>query len=252
LDAWQQRLPKRAIGLAGLALLFFANMVFLATSRTTVMVFICFVVIFMLQRFDWKRAILGIMAACILAALTVALSPYLRERIVRAANEVHAYQQSGVTTSPLSGIASAGIRLEFWKQSLRIMAEAPVIGSGTGSVEAMFRKNSAGQSGSGTLVTANPHNQTFAIGIQLGLVGVIVLYGMWIAQALLFCRIGLAAWLGLAVVVQNCVSSLVNSYIFDFGSGWMFVFGVGVLGGTVLRTGARTEMTSAPRRNPIL
>jgi O-antigen ligase len=35
--------------------------------------------------------------------------------------------------------------------------------------------------------------------------------------------------------VQNIVSSLFNSHLFDFTSGWLYVFGVGVLGGMVLR-----------------
>jgi O-antigen ligase len=35
--------------------------------------------------------------------------------------------------------------------------------------------------------------------------------------------------------VQNIVSSLFNSHLFDFTSGWLYVFGVGVVGGMVLR-----------------
>jgi len=35
--------------------------------------------------------------------------------------------------------------------------------------------------------------------------------------------------------VQNVVSSLFNSHLFDFTSGWLYVFGVGVIGGMVLR-----------------
>ena len=46
---------------------------------------------------------------------------------------------------------------------------------------------------------------------------------------------GLAAWIGTVVVVQNVVSSLFNSHLFDFTAGWLYVFGVGVAGGMVLR-----------------
>lgn len=240
LDAWENHLPQRALGFVGLALMFFANVVFLETSRTSVLVFFSFVVIFVLQRLHWRGMFGSIIAACVLAAVAATLSPYLRERISHAVTEVREYQQSGKATS-------AGFRLEFWSQSLRIMNKAPIIGSGTGSIEEMFRQGAQGQSGLSAVVTRNPHNQTLAIGIQLGLLGVIVLYTMWIAQALHFCRASLAAWLGLAVVVQNFVSSLVNSHIFDFGLGWMFVFGVGVLGGTVLRTTPNTEMAPSAR-----
>jgi O-antigen ligase len=37
-------------------------------------------------------------------------------------------------------------------------------------------------------------------------------------------------WVGLTVVVQNIVSSLLNSHLFDFHEGWLYVLGVGVAG----------------------
>ncbi len=43
------------------------------------------------------------------------------------------------------------------------------------------------------------------------------------------------AWLGTVVVVENIVSSLFHTHLFDFNNGWLYVFGVGVLGGVVLR-----------------
>jgi O-antigen ligase len=45
----------------------------------------------------------------------------------------------------------------------------------------------------------------------------------------------LVAWFGLAVVVQNVVGSFFNSYLFDFAQGWLYVLGVGIAGGMVLR-----------------
>jgi hypothetical protein len=45
----------------------------------------------------------------------------------------------------------------------------------------------------------------------------------------------LAAWLGLVVVTQNIVGSLFNSFLFDFTEGWLYVLGVGIAGGMVLR-----------------
>jgi O-antigen ligase len=43
------------------------------------------------------------------------------------------------------------------------------------------------------------------------------------------------------VVVQNIFTSLFNSHIFDFHEGWMYVLGVGVAGGMVLRARSRGE-----------
>ena len=86
-------------------------------------------------------------------------------------------------------------------------------------------------------VIGNPHNQTLNVAVQWGIVGVIVLYAMWLYHLLLFRGEDLMAWIGLMVVVQNFCTSLFNSHLFDFHEGWMYVLGVGVAGGTVL--GAR-------------
>ena len=75
--------------------------------------------------------------------------------------------------------------------------------------------------------------------MQWGIIGVILLYAMWLAHLLLFRGEGLVAWIGLLVVVQNIFTSLFNSHIFDFHEGWMYVLGVGVAGGMVLQARAR-------------
>jgi O-antigen ligase len=150
----------------------------------------------------------------------------LRERVSTFMQEIHEYRTADVRTS-------AGERLEFWKKSLEFVAEAPVIGHGTGTIREQFRRVATGESGASSLIAANPHNQTLAVAIQLGLVGTIILYAMWIAHLLLFRGEGLAAWIGLAVVVQNMVGSLFNSHLFDFTHGWGYVIGVGIAGGIV-------------------
>ena len=84
-------------------------------------------------------------------------------------------------------------------------------------------------------VIGNPHNQTLNVAVQWGIIGVAVLYAMWTSHLLLFRGKDLANWIGLLVVVQNIFTSLFNSHIFDFHEGWMYVLGVGVAGGMVLK-----------------
>jgi hypothetical protein len=84
-------------------------------------------------------------------------------------------------------------------------------------------------------VFPNPHNQTLNVAVQWGTIGIIVLYAMWLSHLLLFRGEGFANWVGLLVVVQNVFTSLFNSHIFDFHEGWMYVLGVGVAGGMVLK-----------------
>ena len=88
-------------------------------------------------------------------------------------------------------------------------------------------------------VIGNPHNQTLNVAVQWGSLGIVISVrdvGRAFAPV---SRRGLLAWIGLLVVVQNIFSSLFNSHLFDFHEGWMYVLGVGVAGGTVLRRDRR-------------
>jgi hypothetical protein len=58
---------------------------------------------------------------------------------------------------------------------------------------------------------------------------------MWYFHLQLFRGSLLASWIGLVIVVQNFISSLFNSHLFDFHEGWVYVLGVGVAGGMVAR-----------------
>ena len=114
-----------------------------------------------------------------------------------------------------------------------------MIGNGTGSTKELYEQAARSPKwGEGIRVFPNPHNQTLAVAIQWGALGVAVLYAMWLVHLLLFRGDGLANWIGLMVVMQNIFTSLFNSHIFDFHEGWMYVLGVGVAGGMVLKARA--------------
>ncbi len=83
--------------------------------------------------------------------------------------------------------------------------------------------------------------------MQWGAVGVVIFYAMWRRIFALLRVEGLAAWIGLMVVLQNVFSSLFNSHLFDFHEGWMYVLGVGIAGGMVLRAGSEAESSGTAR-----
>ncbi len=227
-----------AIALLLLSALFLLDVFYIAASRTALVTIPVLAVLFAVRHFSWKGVAAMGAAGLVLGVTVWASSPYLRERVMNLAYEIEAYQRD-------SKVTSAGERLYFWKKSLEIIAGAPAIGHGTGTIKSTFERAVAGQSGIWDKATANPHNQTFAIGIQLGLLGVAALFAMWLSHLLLFRGPGLVAWVGLIVVAQNVVSSLFNSHLFDFTQGWAYVFGVGVAGGMVLRGGAGQQRAQA-------
>ena len=228
-DEWQERAFVRAILLSSLALLFLINIGYVVSSRTVFAIIPVLLVLFALRRFRWK-GVLGVLAATsVLAVIVWTSSPYLRDR---AASALHEARNYGTDES----ITSAGLRLEFYRKSIDFIAAAPLLGHGTGSINPLFRNAIAGQTGIAGTFSANPHQQTLTVAIQLGIVGTALLWAMWISHLLLFRAGGVVAWFGLVIVVQNIIGSLFNSHLFDFTHGWTYVFGVGVAGGMMLKS----------------
>jgi O-antigen ligase len=218
----------RVTALLVLALAFLHDIFFIASSRTTLVVIPVLILIYGARQFGWK-GFFGAAAAGI--AITAGLwttSPYLRDRVTSVFSQTEKFEHENFTTS-------TGQRIVYWTKSLRFIENSPLAGHGTGSITEMFRRAAIGQSGPWAEVPNNPHNQTFAVAIQLGLIGATALWTMWVSHFLLFRGSGLTAWLGLVVVAQNVVGSLFNSFLFDFTEGWLYVVGVGVAAGMVLR-----------------
>ncbi|MEA2930914.1 MAG: O-antigen ligase [Hyphomicrobiales bacterium] len=226
-----------AAGLALLAALFLANIFYVATGRTAIVVIALLLVILAVREFGWKGLLGAGLVGAILLGAVWASSPLLRDRMIQTVDEMQSYRTE-------NAIDSTGPRLEFWKKSLSFIAQAPVIGHGTGSIAEQFRR-AAGTTGAAAIRADNPHNQVFGVAIQLGVVGAALLIAMWVAHLALFRGGGLIHWLGLMIVLQNIVSSLFNSHLFDFFHGWLYVFGVGVVGGMALRTRLNARETVA-------
>src|SRR5262249_3507296 len=218
-----------AAGMVALALIFLANILTLtdlAVVPALTLVIIPVLLVLLGFKKLGRRRMLGLLAVgALLCAVAWAFSPSLRSDTVALWENVQPF--------PGNDQNLAGPRPEFWKKSLGFIREAPIVGHGTGSMPKLFLRSAIGQTGYSARLTTDPLQQTFAIGIQLGLVGVVVLWAMWIAHLLLFRGETLQDWIGLVVVTQSIVGSLLNSHLFDFTQGWIYVFGVGVAGGMV-------------------
>jgi len=214
--------------LGALTLGFLTNMMFVTVSRTALITIPIMLAVFAVLHLRWQTSVATLAAAVVAIALAWAASSLLREKIGSIRSEYRSYVEQGSTTS-------VGERLEFWRKSLQFFAEAPIAGHGTGSTEGLFEQAAVGRTGVAAEVIRNPHNQTLNVAVQWGAIGVAVLYAMWLSHLAMFRGEGLANWIGLLVVVQNIFTSLFNSHIFDFHEGWMYVLGVGVAGGLVMR-----------------
>ena len=239
---------------AAVMLGFYLDMRFVATSRTAFVYLPVLLILFAVKYLNRKHAIYFLLFAAVVEFGVLLSSPYLRDRVVRTVQDYKVDRdtnasryQSKEVDRDTNTATSNGLRLAYWRVSIRSISEAPVFGHGTGSTQQLFSREAEGKSGEWGNVIRNPHNQTLYVAIQWGVLGCLVLYAMWYFHLQLFRGSLFASWIGLVIVVQNFISSLLNSHLFDFHEGWIYVLGVGVAGGIVAR--AQRVSGSAQARN---
>jgi O-antigen ligase len=232
-DAGERRRWLWLLGLLVIVLAMVADILYVATSRTALVVALVLLILFAIKKLNAKGIAVVFGGAILIGLVAWSSSPYLRFRTASIWTEVQKYETTNERTS-------SGERIEFWKKSIEFIHESPVFGHGTGSIRSLFENAAVGKTGTAAVAAANPHNQSLAVAIQLGLVGAAALWAMWIAHLLMFRDNGLAEWIGLVVVVQNIVGSTFNSHLFDFVQGWVYVIGVGVAGGIALKASVKS------------
>jgi O-antigen ligase len=230
IDAFRLRWPIFGVIFIALGLLFLSNMFFVTASRTALLMLPFLFLLLGFRQFGWKGTGAAFAICIVMAGAVWAASPYVRFRISSLVVEIQQPKSETIGTP-------TGERLNFWKRSVDAVAEAPVIGHGTGSIREAFKRSAHGH-GTSAVVSVNPHNQILAVAMQLGAIGTLLLLAMWFSHLALFFRgAGMASWLGLLVVAQNVIGSLANSHLFDFTHGWIYCIGVGVCGGIATRQG---------------
>ena len=137
-DYWRDGRRPLAMGLVVLAGIFLANVFYVATSRTALVVFPIVLGLFGYRIFGWKGAVGFVVGCLVLAAAAWPSATFLKLRVTSFLSEVQSYQ-------PDASYTSAGARLEFWRKSLGFIREAPLIGHGTGSIRDQFNRSAIGQ-----------------------------------------------------------------------------------------------------------
>jgi O-antigen ligase len=226
---FREKKTRLALLFCAVVLGLLANMAFVVVSRTALVTMPIMLAVFAALHLRWRTSLMVFASVMLLAGIAWVASSQLRNTIDSFALDYREYKETNRATS-------VGLRLVYWQKSIGFIMEAPLAGHGTGSTRKLFERVATGPEvlAAGQVI-GNPHNQTLNVAVQWGAIGVVLLWAMWIAHLRLFRGEGLVAWIGLLVVVQNIFTSLFNSHIFDFHEGWMYVLGVGVAGGMMLK-----------------
>jgi O-antigen ligase len=232
--AWQEGRTRKALWLAALGLWLAVNLLFVITSRTALVTMPVMLAVFALMHLRWRVALGLLCGFVLLVGVAWSTSHQMRETVGKFFTD-YGY------TEKQNNETGIGSRLIYWGKSLHFLGQAPVIGNGTGSTRALFEQAAVDEKGAHAMIVSDPHNQTLNVAVQWGLAGVALLWAMWLVHLLLFRGQGLVAWIGLLVVVQNVLSSLINSHLFDFTEGWIYVLGVGVAAGMTMARGVSLQ-----------
>lgn len=170
------------------------------------------------------RLLAGVVVPLLILGASLIASDHIRDRIGQIYKESMHYTQQSDTDS------SAGWRLNAWLRSSQAIASRPVTGFGVGSFVPAAKRFETGDKDQifGTSLSSNPHQEFLLWGVELGLLGVILLATMFfivITDAQRFALPVRNATLSVLAVI--CVACFFNSALYDDLIGDFLCFSLG-------------------------
>jgi O-antigen ligase len=198
------------------------DVLFLVHGRTGYLVLAALVLLLLFERLRWR----GLVAAAVLVIVGFAsayeFSDGFRSRISRAESEAEQWQPDVATET------SVGIRLEFYRNTLRIIERHPWLGVGTGGFASAYAER---VQGTGMQPTYNPHNQYLLTTAQLGMVGLALLMLVFVQQWRCARRLPgeMDRTLARGLVLTYVIASLFSSPLIDHAESLLFAWLSGLL-----------------------
>ena len=170
-----------------------------------------------------RVAIVGFVAAPLLVIALLAVPGPLAQRIATLTQELQSWSPNVAARD-----SSAGLRIEFFRNTLDIIVDHPLVGTGTGGLPTAYANRVRGTD---MLATHNPHNEYLHIAAQLGMIGLATMLLMFLVQWHSARRLPTAQESGLArgLVLAMAVGCLFNSMLLDHAEGLFYAWLSGLL-----------------------
>jgi O-antigen ligase len=208
-----------------LAALLSVDVIYVGIARTGYVALLALIVLLGAQRLGAKGVLAGAGTALLLAAIAFTAFPVARMRMEEGLQNLRQYERVEATHEGSLRENSWGLRLQFWRNTLRIISRHPVVGNGTGSMVVEYARIAPRD-----VDTSNPHNEFLNTTEQTGLIGLFLLLGLAAAAWREGLRLGaLDRDFAHGVLVTIGVGSLFNSLLMDVNEGRFFVVMLGLL-----------------------
>ncbi|SFN02254.1 O-antigen ligase [Formivibrio citricus] len=192
------------------------NILFMVQGRTAQVIFLLLLALIPVL-WRWR---LGL-AAALLGAMVLLPALYfssagLRTGVARVKADLALFEKDSRQST------SVGVRLNFYRSALQMVAEKPLLGHGTGTIVSEFKR--IAETNPDSLETRNPHNDYLWTAVELGLAGIVALLGMMTALVIQARRSARPEkWMCIGFALSMAASTLANSFFMDNITGLGFV-----------------------------
>ncbi|MBI4204617.1 MAG: O-antigen ligase family protein [Betaproteobacteria bacterium] len=207
---------------AVLALLALANVTIMVHGATGYLILGGLLLLLGYQRLDWRGLSVAVLGVSLLLAALLAVPNPFQQRVSKITNELHEWRADRPART------STGWRLEFYGNTLAIIADHPLLGVGTGGFPPAYAKK---VEGTGRVATHNPHNEFLLITVQIGIAGLAALLWLFWRQWQLAVGLDtrLERELARGLVVTMVIGCMLNSLLLDHTEGLLYAWLTGVL-----------------------
>jgi O-antigen ligase len=174
-------------------------------------------------RKGWRGITVAAGAVAVAVAVLMTVPGPFKERVLLIQGEI-AQWRPGVPDEN----SSTGTRIEFYRVSVAIVSDRPLLGHGTGSFASAYAEKTRGQK---SLPTRNPHNEYLHWMVQLGMVGLAALLHLfwthWRSGPVL--ATPFERHLARGLILTMVVGCLFNTWLMDHTEGLLYAWLTGLL-----------------------
>jgi O-antigen ligase len=217
------RLLGNRVAMAGILVLLVIDVVFILWGRTGAFAIVLMssaTAVFLVGG-TWRGKALAGLAVLACGGATLLASPHVRSRVADGIHEA-------VTADRAAEATRFGTRVVYWRNTVRMIADYPLLGVGTGGFQAAYASYVRGVPGWQGNETGDPHNQYLKFQAEQGILGLaaFLFFIYWTFR----CPAP-QPWraLAAAALIGWCATSIASSEFSTHNQGRMIFFWLGAM-----------------------
>jgi O-antigen ligase len=199
------------------------NVLFMIQGRIGPLVLVAASFFFACSLYRWRGVVVIMAVGLIVAGITwITPNSAMHLRTAEAWREARGFHDEGIADT------SVGLRLDFYRNALKMIAHRPLLGAGTGGFKTRYAEEVVGTT---AVVPAHPHNTFLFITAELGFVGLAALLALLAIQWTSARRMphALDKIGARAILLMFIIGGLVSATFTDHAEALFFVWVSGVL-----------------------